>query len=68
MNFEKIKNIITSTIDTEQIIVFGSYAWGNPNENSDLDLFIVSGSMEDKMIQTLNVSKALFPREYSLDL
>lgn len=27
--------------DPERIYLFGSYAWGEPNEDSDLDLFIV---------------------------
>jgi predicted nucleotidyltransferase len=25
----------------EQIILFGSHAWGTPNEDSDLDLFVI---------------------------
>ncbi len=68
MNLEKIKNIIISTIDVEKIIIFGSHAWGNADENSDLDLFIVSGSKEDQMSLSFRVNKALFPRNYSLDL
>ncbi len=26
---------------SEQIILFGSHAWGTPNEESDIDLFII---------------------------
>jgi len=68
MNLNSVKNIILKTIDVEKIIIYGSYAWGIPDENSDLDLFIVTNSKEDEMMQTLKVNKALFPRDYSLDL
>jgi len=28
-------------IVTEKIILFGSYAWGQPHQSSDVDLFVV---------------------------
>jgi uncharacterized protein len=31
-----------------EIYLFGSYAWGNPNEDSDLDLLIIVQESEDK--------------------
>jgi predicted nucleotidyltransferase len=38
---DRLKEIIVSTISVEQIYLFGSYAYGNPQKDSDLDLFIV---------------------------
>jgi predicted nucleotidyltransferase len=38
---DKLKEIIISTLPIEQIYLFGSYAYGNPNKDSDLDLFII---------------------------
>ena len=32
---------IVAEVDPEEIILFGSYAWGTPNKYSDLDLFII---------------------------
>ena len=32
---------IASTCRPEKIILFGSYAYGNPNEDSDLDLLVI---------------------------
>ena len=29
-------------IDPEKIILFGSYAYGNPDEDSDIDLYVVT--------------------------
>ncbi|MCX6750959.1 MAG: nucleotidyltransferase domain-containing protein [Candidatus Pacearchaeota archaeon] len=34
---EKIKK----NYQTQKIIVFGSYAWGRPTKDSDVDLFII---------------------------
>lgn len=36
-----IKDIITWTIPVEQIYLFGSYAYGTPNADSDLDLYVI---------------------------
>jgi len=29
-------------VDPERVILFGSYAWGEPGENSDIDLYVVT--------------------------
>ena len=36
-----IKEIITRTVPVEQIWLFGSYAYGTPHKDSDLDLYVV---------------------------
>jgi predicted nucleotidyltransferase len=36
-----IKNIILKTIPVEQIYLFGSYAYGTPHADSDLDIYVV---------------------------
>lgn len=38
---EEIIKRIVSSYRSEKIILFGSYAHGNPTENSDLDLLVV---------------------------
>lgn len=35
----------------EQVILFGSYAWGTPNEDSDLDLLVIVPRSEQKPVQ-----------------
>ena len=48
MNSEigKVINEITSRLvdefNPEKIFLFGSYAWGKPDENSDLDMMIIA--------------------------
>ena len=37
----KLKELIINAIPVEQIYLFGSYAYGMPRKNSDLDLYVV---------------------------
>ncbi len=37
----KINEAIKTSINVERIYLFGSYAYGKPNDDSDLDFFIV---------------------------
>jgi len=38
---EILKDIIIKNVPTEQIYLFGSYAYGTPHKNSDIDIYIV---------------------------
>ena len=38
---EILKSIILDTVAVDKIILFGSYANGTPNEESDIDLYVV---------------------------
>jgi predicted nucleotidyltransferase len=38
---DMLKDIIIQTVPVEQILLFGSYAYGTPHKDSDLDLFVV---------------------------
>jgi predicted nucleotidyltransferase len=40
-NLDEISRIIAETVPVESIYLFGSYAYGTPNKDSDLDLYIV---------------------------
>jgi uncharacterized protein len=52
-------------IQPEKIILFGSYAYGEPNSNSDLDILVVTGdeiiptSFSEKGEIYLRISKAI---------
>jgi predicted nucleotidyltransferase len=38
---DTLKEIIVRTVPVDQIWLFGSYAYGAPHSNSDLDLYVV---------------------------
>ena len=40
-DLEILKEIILEKVPTDQIWLFGSYAYGTPNKNSDIDIYIV---------------------------
>ena len=40
-NLDEISQIIVETVPVESIYLFGSYAYGIPDKDSDLDLYVV---------------------------
>ena len=45
---EEVKDRLVKTYNPIAIYLFGSYAWGKPTEDSDLDLLIVIDESEEK--------------------
>ncbi|MCL1974992.1 MAG: nucleotidyltransferase domain-containing protein [Firmicutes bacterium] len=45
-----IKNGILETVQAEAIYLFGSYAYGNPHEDSDLDIYVVVPDMDIDLV------------------
>lgn len=48
IDIEKIKSQIVKALmplKPDKIILFGSYAYGTPNENSDIDLFLIKNDL-----------------------
>jgi uncharacterized protein len=57
---DRITQNLVSNLKPEQIILFGSYAYGEPNEDSDVDLLvIVSQSDEPRYRRARQAYKAL---------
>ena len=68
---DKISEIvakIASGYKPVRIILFGSYANGNPNEDSDLDLFIIKETDLPRPERTIMVRKMLFGAKVPIDL
>ena len=42
---------LVAEFQPEQIILFGSHAWGTPNEDSDVDLCVILSQSDEKPIQ-----------------
>ena len=66
---QEIKNRLISVYKPETIYLFGSYAWGNPDRNSDVDLaVIVKESPEKSYLRTQKGSLALWDIKLPIDL
>lgn len=67
---EKIQEVaqkIAKEFQPEKIILFGSYAWGKPGPDSDVDLFVAKET-ENTRESTRAISRAIFPRFFPLDI
>ena len=65
----KLKEITEKIVkehQPEKIILFGSWAWGKPTEDSDVDLFIVKET-DNTRITARKISGSIFPRFIAMD-
>jgi len=78
-NIQEIKQEIAECLgplDPEKIILFGSYAYGNPAEESDVDIYVVTRdefmpkNWREKMMVKKAVSSRLMElrKKYPIDL
>ena len=65
---KEITEKIVREYQPEKIILFGSWAWGNPGPDSDVDLFIVKDSSKPKLERMREVDEIVFPRTVPLDI
>ena len=63
-----ITDRIIETINPLKIILFGSYAYGTPTPNSDIDLFVLMESSEKPVRRRMALSKLFLNREQPIDL
>lgn len=59
---------LVAHLQPEKIILFGSYAYGNPTPDSDVDLLVILHSNRPTTDRYLAVSRLLYPRPFPLDL
>ena len=67
---EKIKKIVEKIkpYNPEKIILFGSYAWGKPNRDSDFDLMIIKKTRERYSKRAFKVRNLLNNVEEPFDI
>ena len=67
----KIKPLVSKIVDEynpEKVYLFGSYAWGNPTADSDVDLFIVKNTTESQRGRSRKLRNLLFGSGVPFDL
>lgn len=64
-----INNIISSlkTANPQKIVLFGSYAYGKPTQNSDIDLLVVAKT-DKSFHERIQQLRPLLPKDRSIDL
>jgi len=64
---EEAKQKLVAEFNPEKIYIFGSYDWGNPTEDSDLDIMIVVKKCNNKLLEMRRGIKSLrgigFPKD-----
>jgi len=68
---KKVKQLtkrIVKEVSPEKVILFGSYAWGKPGNDSDLDLFVVQRTKESKRARQLKLRRLLLDFDMPADI
>ena len=65
---DEIVQRIVSQLQPERIILFGSYGYGSPTENSDVDLLVIMNTGDRPAERYLAVSRLIRPRPFPLDI
>ncbi|MBI5220386.1 MAG: nucleotidyltransferase domain-containing protein [Candidatus Liptonbacteria bacterium] len=64
---ENVASDIAGKFHPQKIILFGSYAWGKPGPDSDVDLLVVK-EVDDTRRLAREIDGAVFPRPFPLDV
>src|SRR6266508_6843292 len=59
---------IVSELKPEKIILFGSYAYGDPTPDSDVDLLVIMKTKAKEIDRYVAVSNLLYPRQFPVDI
>ena len=64
---QAVADKIAKEFSPEKIILFGSYAWGKPNKDSDVDLCVIK-NVENTRALARDISSAVDPRPFPMDV
>jgi predicted nucleotidyltransferase len=59
---------IAEKFQPEEIILFGSHAYGKPQPWSDVDLLVVMDTPKGELETALEIKKSIFPVLFSVDI
>ncbi len=59
---------IADAVHPEKIILFGSYAYGKPTDDSDVDFFVVMESKDRIHKRMMDLSEILHPHPFPMDI
>lgn len=59
---------IVEDLQPDKIVVFGSYAYGTPTPDSDVDLLVIMDTSAPPVERSVLVSRVLWPRPFPVDI
>jgi len=59
---------IVSELKPEKIILFGSYTYGSPTPDSNVDLLVIMKTKAKEIDRYVAVSNMLYPRQFPVDI
>jgi uncharacterized protein len=59
---------IAQALQPQKIILFGSYAYGTPTPDSDVDLLVIMKTTASQVERSLAVARLLRPRVFPVDI
>ena len=65
---EAVAKRIAEKFPVQKILLFGSYAYGEPEEESDVDLLVVMETDKRPIQHTLDIIRSLSPLRFSIDV
>lgn len=65
---QEVVRRVVAAAEPERIILFGSFAWGTPRADSDLDLLVVTTSQRPPAEQGITIRRALCPHLVPIDV
>lgn len=65
---KKVADRIVQQYKPEKIILFGSHAWGKPNPDSDVDLFVMKRTNDSVIERHKKVGRLLFGSGFPVDV
>ena len=71
ISLQSIRNVtrrIAEEFRPEKIVLFGSYAYGTPGPDSDVDLLVVMDTSLSSRQQRLEISRVISPRPFPMDI
>lgn len=68
-DIQKVTNKIVQEFKPQKVVLFGSYAWGVPTKDSDIDIFVIKDDPKKNIRDmAIDLEEILLPRTLPLDL
>lgn len=67
-SLQSIVKKIIAHYHPDKVVLFGSYAWGKPHADSDVDLFIIKKTRKPTLERIREVDELLADRDIALDV